>query len=98
MLNITKNLETNTLTISLAGRIDTNTAAQLESELKEAPTVSALIFDLEKLEYISSAGLRVFLSAQKKMAAQGSMKLIHVQDAVMEILEVTGFIDILDIE
>ena len=96
MLNIIKKTENDSMIVSLEGRLDTNTASQLEAELK-APTASCLILDLEKLDYISSAGLRVLLSAQKRMA-QGSMKLIHVQGAVMEIFEITGFTDIFDIE
>ena len=99
MLNITKTLEQNTLTIALEGRLDTTTAPQLEAELqKTLPDVTALTLDLEQLEYISSAGLRVLLSAQKKMNAQGGMKVIHVGETIMEIFEVTGFSDILTIE
>lgn len=96
MLTITKKADTDSIIISLEGRLDTNTASQLEAELKEAPTTSTLVINLEKLEYISSAGLRVFLSAHKKMS--GKMKIIHVGEVVMEIFEVTGFSDILDIE
>ena len=99
MLNIMKNTENEALTIALEGRLDTTTAPQLESELKEElDGASQLTLDLEKLEYISSAGLRVLLSAQKKMNAQGEMKLIHVGETIMEIFEVTGFSDILTIE
>ena len=99
MLNITKNLENNALTLALAGRLDTTTAPQLEAELKdELDGVTALKLGMEKLEYISSAGLRVLLSAQKKMNKQGEMKLVHVSRTIMEIFEVTGFSDILTIE
>ncbi len=99
MLNITKNLENDCLTISLEGRLDTTTAPQLETTLKESlDGVQELVMDFEKLEYISSAGLRVLLSAQKVMSKQGSMKVIHVSDLIKEIFEVTGFIDILTIE
>lgn len=99
MLNITKNTENEALTIALEGRLDTTTAPLLEAELKEAlEGVGALTLDLEKLEYISSAGLRVLLSAQKKMNVQGEMKLIHVGETIMEIFDVTGFTDILTIE
>ncbi len=99
MLNINKNLEDKTLTVALEGRLDTTTAPQLEAELKSAlPEVTALVMDFEKLEYISSAGLRVLLSAQKIMNKQGEMKLIHVNDVINEIFEVTGFSDILNIE
>ncbi len=87
------------LTLKLEGRLDTTTAPQLENELKESlDGVSSLTLDMEKLEYISSAGLRVLLSAQKKMNAQGDMKVVHVGDTIMEIFEVTGFSDILTIE
>ena len=80
MLNINKNLNGGTLTVSLEGRLDTTTAPQLEESLRESMTgISELILDFKDLEYISSAGLRVLLSAQKNMAKQGSMKLIHVR-------------------
>ena len=99
MLNITKKSEGTTLEVALEGRLDTTTAPQLEAELKsDLPGVTNLIMDFEKLEYISSAGLRVLLSAQKIMNKQGEMKLIHVSDVINEIFEVTGFIDILNIE
>ena len=99
MLNIIKNLDNKTLNIALEGRLDTTTAPQLEAELKsELPNVTLLVMDFEKLEYISSAGLRVLLSAQKIMNKQGKMKIIHVSDVINEIFEVTGFSDILNIE
>ena len=99
MLNIKKNKEGGALTVALEGRLDTTTAPQLEAELKNSlADVQELTLDLEKLEYISSAGLRVLLSSQKIMSKQGSMKVTHVNDVVMEILEVTGFVDILTIE
>ena len=99
MLNIIKNAENTTLTLTLNGRLDTVTAPQLESELQASlDGVSRLVLDFADLEYVSSAGLRVLLSAQKKMNAQGSMKITNVQTAVMEILDVTGFSDILTIE
>lgn len=99
MLNINKKLEDEKLYVALEGRLDTTTSPELEKELSESlPGVKELVLDLEKLEYISSAGLRVLLTAQKTMTKQGSMKLIHVNDLVMEILEVTGFVDILTIE
>jgi len=83
----------------LEGRLDTTTAPNLEKELKSSlDDVTELIMDFEKLEYISSAGLRVLLSAQKTMNKQGEMKLIHVNDTIMEIFKVTGFSDILTIE
>ena len=99
MLNVTKNASDNALTVALEGRLDTVTAPQLESELAgELEGVDRVVFDFEKLEYISSAGLRVLLSTQKKMMTRGEMKVSNVRDAVMEILEVTGFCDFLTIE
>jgi len=98
MLNITKTTENNALTVALEGRLDTTTAPELEAELKAAlPGVSSLTIDMSKLEYISSAGLRVLLSAQKVMNQQGEMKITGVNDVIMEIFEVTGFSDILNI-
>ncbi len=87
------------LTIALDGRLDTTTAPQLDDELKTALAgVTKLDFDLSKLEYISSAGLRVLLSAQKAMNKQGEMVVKNVSDEIKEIFEVTGFVDILTIE
>ena len=83
------------LTLAPAGRLDTLSAPELECALDD---VTALIFDFSDLEYISSAGLRVLLSARKAMARQGTMKLIHVNEAILDIFEVTGFTDILTIE
>ena len=99
MLNITKTMDGSALTMVLEGRLDTTTAPQLESELKAAlDQADTLVLDFEKLEYISSAGLRVLLAAQKVMAKKGGMTIRHVNDVIMEIFEVTGFIDILNIE
>jgi anti-sigma B factor antagonist len=99
MLNINKTKTGAALTVALAGRLDTTTAPELESELKGSlDGVEELEMDLTELEYISSAGLRVLLSAQKLMMKQGSMKVTHVNETVMEIFEVTGFVDILTIE
>lgn len=99
MLNIDKKQEQETLNIALEGRLDTTTAPELENVLKDSlDGVTELILDFEKLEYISSAGLRVLLSSQKVMNKQGTMKLIHVRDEVREIFEVTGFLDILTVE
>lgn len=98
-MTINKNLEGNTLTIALEGRLDTTTAPELEKELKYSlDGVKELVFDFTKLDYISSAGLRVLLSAQKLMSKQGGMKVTHVNEMVMEVFEVTGFTDILTIE
>ena len=99
MLNIKKTADGSALHLALEGRLDTTTSPQLEAELKDSlDGVSALTFDFAALEYISSAGLRVLLSAQKIMNQQGSMKVIHVNDVIGEIFEVTGFTDILTIE
>ena len=87
------------LTLTLSGRLDTNSSPALEAELKQSVgRVKELIFDFSGVEYISSAGLRVLLAAQKVMNRQGSMKLIGVNDDVMEVFEITGFSDILTIE
>ncbi|MBQ6582684.1 MAG: STAS domain-containing protein [Mogibacterium sp.] len=84
---------------SLEGRLDTTTAPELDQAVKEViDDVTSLTFDLGKLDYISSAGLRVLLSAQKTMNQKGSMKVTKVGDIIMEIFEVTGFSDILTIE
>ena len=89
----------NALTIALEGRLDTMTAPELEAALKTAlEGVEELTFDFEKLDYISSAGLRVLLAAQKTMNQQGSMKVKNANEIIMEIFEVTGFADILTIE
>ncbi len=99
MLNINKKENGDSLALELEGRLDTTTAPQLESELKDSiDGITSLVFDLEKLEYISSAGLRVLLSAQKIMNRQGEMKITHVNEVISEIFEVTGFTDILTIE
>ena len=99
MLKIEKTANASALTVALTGRLDTTTAPELEKELKASlDGVSALTIDMATLEYISSAGLRVLLSAQKIMNKQGEMKLIHVNETIMEIFEVTGFSDILTVE
>ena len=87
------------LTIKIIGRLDTTTAPALEAETSDCLAgVAELILDLEALEYISSAGLRVVLKLQKIMSSQGAMKLIHVNDSVMEVFDITGFSDILTFE
>ena len=99
VLKITNNKDGNTLTVLIEGRLDTSTAPELESNLRDSlDGVAALNLDLEKLEYISSAGLRVLLAAQKIMNKQGEMKILHVSEAVREIFEITGFDAILTIE
>ena len=99
MLNINKEIENGKAVFALEGRLDTITAPELESVLKESLSgVSELVMDFGKLEYISSAGLRVLLSAQKTMNKQGEMTVTNVNETIMEIFEVTGFSDILNIE
>lgn len=98
-MNITKNVEGKKLTLAVEGRLDTTTAPQLEKALDECISeADELVFDFAALEYISSAGLRVVLKAQKAMNAKGSMKLIHVNEDIMEVFDITGFLDILTIE
>ncbi len=96
---IFKNTDNEKLTLAPEGRVDTITAPELEKALKDSlDGIEALVFDFSKLEYISSAGLRVLLAAQKLMNKQGTMKIVNVSDAIMEVFEVTGFSDILTIE
>ena len=97
-MNIIKEKNGASLTIALEGRLDTSTAPQLEQELSSSlDGVSELVLNFEKLEYISSAGLRVLLSTQKTMNRQGEMRLIGVTEAVREVFDITGFSDILTI-
>ena len=93
-MTIEKKLNGNALEIALEGRLDTMTAPELEAELNQSMTGA----DSLVLEYISSAGLRVLLSAHKAMSAKGGMKVTHVNEIVQEVFEVTGFADILTIE
>lgn len=97
-LSIVKNVGGSTATFALEGRLDTSTAPQLEAEVKALDGITELRMDFEKLEYLSSAGLRVLLMAQKKMNTCGEMILTHVNETILEVFEVTGFIDILTIE
>ena len=98
-MTINKSQEGSTLNITLEGRLDTMTAPELEAELNKSLSASdALVFDFSKLDYISSAGLRVLLSAHKVMSAKGGMKITHVNEIVQEVFDVTGFSDILTIE
>lgn len=98
-MTIEKRLNGRELDIALVGRLDTATAPKLEEELKECiDSVSMLSMDFSKLDYLSSAGLRVLLQAQKIMNRQGSMIIKNVNDTIMEIFDVTGFTDILTIE
>ena len=96
---INKDRNDSTLTISLTGRLETTTSPELEEVVKtELDGVTLLIFDFSELDYISSAGLRVLLTAQKIMNRQGAMKVKNINDIVSEVFDVTGFTDILTIE
>ena len=98
-MNITETREDRTLTLALEGRLDTTTAPQLETHVKSSlGGVTELVLEFEKLEYLSSAGLRVILAAQKTMNKQGKMVIRHVNETILEVFEITGFIDILTIE
>ncbi|EOS26978.1 anti-anti-sigma factor [Lachnospiraceae bacterium 3-1] len=98
-MNITEKSNGNQLCISLEGRLDTTTAPELEKVLSGSlDGVTELTFDMAALDYLSSAGLRILLGAQKQMNKQGSMKVMNVNETIMEIFEVTGFADILTIE
>lgn len=98
-MNIVKNLENDKLTVAVEGRLDTTTAPELEQALSTSlDGVKDLVLDFASLEYVSSAGLRVLLSTQKAMLAKGSMKLINVNDSIMEVFDITGFADVLTIE
>ena len=96
-MNIVKTEEGSTLSISLSGRLDTTTAPQLEAALQSLEGIAELDLDFAALEYLSSAGLRVLLAAQKVMNRQGRMVVRHVNETIMEVFEVTGFVDILTI-
>ena len=99
MLNIEKNRRDDSLTLALSGRLDTTTAPELEETLRaELEGVRSLELDFTELDYISSAGLRVLLGAQKVMNRQGGMKLRGVNETIAEIFDITGFTDILTIE
>ena len=98
-MTIEKNLNGNELNVKVVGRLDTTTAPELEAALKESfAGVEKLVFDFAALKYLSSAGLRVLLLAQKTMQKQGTMVIRNINDTINEIFEVTGFIDILNIE
>lgn len=99
IMNIKKESNETTLILTLEGRLDTTTASQLEAELKPSISgITKLVIDMQALEYISSAGLRVLLSAQKVMNKQGEMILRNVGEVIMDVFDVTGFADILTIE
>ena len=98
-MTVNKNTENNIVTFKVEGRLDTTTAPSLEKMInEECDTAEGLILDFKNLDYISSAGLRVLLGAQKKMNKKGFMKLINVCQTVMSVLEMTGFVDILVVE
>ena len=98
-MTIEKVLNGESAKIVVVGRLDTQTAPELEKEIDEVVGgVKELVFDMNGLEYVSSAGLRVILKSQKIMNTKGSMKLIGVNDSIMEVFDITGFLDILTIE
>ena len=97
-MTIEKTISGTELNLKVIGRLDTTTAPQLETEVKELNNVTKLYLDFEELEYLSSAGLRVILAAQKTMSKCGEMIVKNVNETINEIFEVTGFIDILTIE
>ncbi|MCI5893580.1 MAG: STAS domain-containing protein [Clostridiales bacterium] len=98
-MEIIKNVSGEELTLNVSGRLDTNTAPLLDAEIKEVGVeIKKLVLDFEGLEYISSAGLRTVLMAQKKMNKQGVMLVKNVNESVMEVFQITGFSDILVIE
>ena len=98
-MTIEKKINNEAATLIVSGRLDTQTAPELEKELDSVlADIKELTFDFANLEYVSSAGLRVILKAQKAMNAQGSMKLTGVNDSIMEVFDITGFLDILTIE
>ena len=98
-MTIEKKINGESATLIVSGRLDTQTAPELEAELDAVlGGLKELTFDMTNLEYVSSAGLRVILKAQKAMNSQGAMKLTGVNDSIMEVFDITGFLDILTIE
>lgn len=98
-MTIEKSINGTNASLKIIGRLDTITAPQLEYVIiNEFAAAETLVMDMEALEYVSSAGLRVILKAQKRLSAKGGMKLVNVNDTVMEVFEITGFLDILTIE
>ena len=98
-MTIEKTVSGAAATLKIVGRLDTTTAPELEAAIDGcAAGIKALVLDCSELEYVSSAGLRVILKAQKLMNAQGNMKLTHVNETIMEVFDITGFADILTIE
>ncbi len=99
MINITKNFEDSVLTVTLDGKMDTNTTPQVAAEIEaDVENADKLVLDMKDLKYISSAGLRLLLSLHKKMVVKGGMVIKNVNETNMEILDFTGFADILTIE
>ena len=98
-MNIEKTITGKNILLKVAGRLDTTTAPQLEAAIDDCiADAEELVLECSELEYVSSAGLRVILKAQKRMNVQGSMKLTNVNDTIMEVFDITGFADILTIE
>ncbi len=97
-MTVTKKIENTGATIFVEGRVDTNTAPDFEKEIQSLFSLESLVIDFSKLDYISSAGLRVLLSAHKQFSQKKGLKLININDFVLEVFEVTGFKEILDIE
>ena len=98
-MNIIKNVNGSSMEVVLEGRLDTATSPELESALKDSlDDITDLTFNMEKLEYISSSGLRALLATQKTMNKKGNMKIVNANEMIMEIFDVTGFVDILTIE
>ncbi len=99
MLEINKTITDDTLTVCLDGKMDTTTSPEVMASVEgDTDKVTNLVFDLKNLKYLSSAGLRVLLSLHKKMQAKGTMKLINVNETIMEIFSLTGFLEFLNIE
>ena len=96
-MTITKTKNESTMYVAVQGRLDTTTSPQLEDELAEMDGINELVFDFDGLEYISSAGLRILLAAQKRMNKQGTMKIKNVCSDIMDVFDITGFVDILTI-
>lgn len=98
-MTIEKNVSDSTAVLKILGRLDTVTSPELEAAIAGcADSVQQLVLDCEELQYVSSAGLRVFLMAHKKMASKGGMKFLHVNSAIMEVLDIIGFTSIFTIE
>lgn len=97
-MEIIMNKDEQKLTMAISGRVDATTAPELEEKIDEIGEINELVLDFADVEYISSAGLRVILKAQKLMNTLGGMKLINVSEDVLEVFDITGFTDILTIE